>query len=131
NLARFTAQANLDTSFGTGGVVTYTGDGPTFPTAAAVAPSGDIVTTSDIVYQPDTAGSNFRYLINRFQGGGVNTASISGVVFSDDNHDGIFDAGDTRLANRKIFLDLNKNGVLNAGEPTAISNASGVYTFSN
>ena len=60
-----------------------------------------------------------------------NTASISGTVFNDGNKDGAFDAGDTVLSARKMYIDANNNGKLDSGEVTATSNASGVYTFSN
>ena len=58
------------------------------------------------------------------------TGTITGLVFSDNNKNGVYDSGDTVLSNRKIYLDANSNGKLDSGEKTAVSNASGVYTFS-
>ncbi len=61
----------------------------------------------------------------------ANKGSISGTVFNDGNKDGTFDAGDTALASRKIYIDANNNGKLDSGEVSTTSNAGGVYTFSN
>ncbi len=55
--------------------------------------------------------------------------SISGTVFNDANKNGTFDAGDTALSARKIYIDANNNGKLDSGEVSVTSNASGVYTF--
>ena len=39
--------------------------------------------------------------------------------------------GEAGLANWKLWLDLNKNGIEDANEPTATTSTSGAYTFSN
>jgi hypothetical protein len=62
-------------------------------------------------------------------GGGGNTGSISGTVFSDADKDGVLDAAETRLAGKKIYLDKNRNGVLDAGDISLLANAAGLYTF--
>ncbi len=67
-----------------------------------------------------------RFLLND---SGGSTGSISGTVFNDGNQDGVFDAGDTALAQRVIYIDANNNGKLDSGEKTADANSSGVYTF--
>ena len=59
------------------------------------------------------------------------TGSISGAVFSDDDKDGVLDTSEAKLSNRKIYIDANANGKLDTGETSAISNASGVFTFAN
>jgi sugar lactone lactonase YvrE len=55
--------------------------------------------------------------------------AISGVVFRDYNLNGLQDGNEPGLANQTVFLDLNHNATLDAGEPTAITNASGIYLF--
>ena len=55
--------------------------------------------------------------------------SISGVVYSDTDKDGVLDSGETRLGAKKMFIDADKDGVLDAGEKTATTNASGEYVF--
>ena len=56
-------------------------------------------------------------------------ASISGIVFADDNGNGTQDAGELAVSGRKFYLDKNKNGVLDAGEPTFTSGANGAFSF--
>lgn len=50
-------------------------------------------------------------------GGGNGTSSFSGV------------AVDGYLHNARAFLDLNNNGIYDAGEPTAMTNSSGSFTL--
>src|SRR5436189_1198963 len=59
----------------------------------------------------------------------ASTSSISGVVFNDTNADGVKQASEAPLASRKFFIDADRDGVLDAGEKTAVSNSAGVYTF--
>ena len=59
------------------------------------------------------------------------TGTVAGVVYNDHNVNGVQDPGDGGLANVKVFLDLNHNGVFDAGEPYVLSGASGAYAFSN
>jgi len=58
------------------------------------------------------------------------TGSIAGKVFKDANKNNSFDTGDTGLANVKIFIDKDKDGVLDAGEPTFTTSSTGDYKFS-
>jgi len=61
----------------------------------------------------------------------LSTGSISGVVFSDANGNGIQDAGEPGLSNWTVFLDANQNGTLDRGEQTATTDTSGHYAFTN
>ena len=56
------------------------------------------------------------------------TGSISGVVFDDTDADGIRQLSENPLAGETVYLDLNGNAQLDAGEPTAVSTSTG-YTF--
>src|SRR5262249_19904269 len=38
-------------------------------------------------------------------------------------------SGEPARSGQTVFLDLNKNGILDAGEPSVTTNASGAYTF--
>ena len=60
----------------------------------------------------------------------VTTGSISGKVFQDNNTNGVQNTGEPGLAGITVFLDLKKDGTLDPGDPTATTNASGLYTFS-
>lgn len=57
-------------------------------------------------------------------------ASVSGVVFNDADHDGIFDSGESGIGGRTVYLDLNNSGGFDLGETTAITAADGSYSFS-
>ena len=56
--------------------------------------------------------------------------SVTGSVFVDVNHNGVRDAGEAGLSNCAVFVDVNGNGALDAGEPSAISGADGTYAIS-
>jgi hypothetical protein len=56
--------------------------------------------------------------------------SISGVVWNDLNSDGSR-SGEPGLPGWTVFLDQNSDGTISAGEPTAVTGASGDYTLSN
>jgi hypothetical protein len=57
------------------------------------------------------------------------TALLSGTVYNDVNLDGKYDSGDLPLAGRTVYLDKNKNGRPDLGEPTTLTNAAGGYSF--
>ena len=56
---------------------------------------------------------------------------VTGTVWNDVNGNGVREAEDTGIPGWTVFADLNTNRVLDAGEPSAITDASGVYTISN
>jgi hypothetical protein len=74
------------------------------------------VTSSSVV-----TGKNF----------GNTTKSIIGKVYNDTNATGSSAAGNAGLSGFTVWLDSNKNGILNAGEKTAISNSAGMFAFDN
>ncbi len=56
-------------------------------------------------------------------------ASISGTVFNDANGDGVQQGAEAGLAGQTVYLDTNSNGVLDIGEPTALTDSAGHYSF--
>jgi hypothetical protein len=58
-------------------------------------------------------------------------ASISGTAFNDINGDGIHQTDEPGVAGWTLFLDLNNDGTLDSGDPTAVSDAQGHYSFNN
>ncbi|HEY7089798.1 MAG TPA: S8 family serine peptidase [Tepidisphaeraceae bacterium] len=58
-------------------------------------------------------------------------ATIGGTVFSDLDGNGVRGGNEPGLSNWTVYLDLNRDHSLNAGEPTAVTDGSGNYTFSN
>lgn len=57
------------------------------------------------------------------------TASIAGTVLNDANSDGVRAGPEKGLAGVKLFLDTNKNGKLDAGEKSVVSDAAGAFRF--
>ncbi|HEY7329530.1 MAG TPA: SdrD B-like domain-containing protein [Gemmataceae bacterium] len=56
-------------------------------------------------------------------------ALISGTVFVDANGNGKHDAAEPGRANQIVYLDLNKDGVLQPNEPVGITDATGAFAF--
>jgi hypothetical protein len=54
---------------------------------------------------------------------------IGGMNFEDFNGDGMFTGNDRRISGWTMFLDANNNGILNAGEASTMTDASGNYRF--
>jgi hypothetical protein len=52
---------------------------------------------------------------------------VFGKVFSDKNGDGEKNSGETWLADWSVFDDINANGIVDTDEPTARTDASGIY----
>jgi hypothetical protein len=55
--------------------------------------------------------------------------TITGRAFVDTNGDGVYDAGDTVLANTQVYVDLDGSGTLDSADVTATTDANGLYTF--
>lgn len=56
---------------------------------------------------------------------------IAGTLLHDTNGNAVKDAGEEGLVNWTVFLDLNQNASLDAGEPSQQTNAGGDYLFVN
>jgi probable HAF family extracellular repeat protein/predicted outer membrane repeat protein len=62
----------------------------------------------------------------------VNQATVvSGIVWNDRNADGVKDAVEPVLAGRTVYWDVNDNGVLDAGEASAVSGTDGSWSIRN
>jgi hypothetical protein len=57
------------------------------------------------------------------------TASIAGLVWDDVDGDGTRGAGEPGKSGVTVYLDVNDNNALDAGEPTKITAADGSYSF--
>jgi subtilase family serine protease len=64
---------------------------------------------------PDLAGGN----------------SVSGVVFTDSNGNGVQDGEETGAAGFTVYLDIYQNGMLVGADPTTTTGSDGAYTFSD
>jgi streptogramin lyase len=58
-----------------------------------------------------------------------NTGSITGTVFQDFNRNGLLSSNKPGLPGKTVFLDLNHSGTLDAGDPVAVTDANGFYSF--
>jgi len=57
--------------------------------------------------------------------------TISGTVWNDANGDGVRSPGETPLAGRPVYIDLNRDGAQAATEPVRTTDAAGAYTFTD
>jgi predicted outer membrane repeat protein len=56
---------------------------------------------------------------------------LTGTAFSDPNRNGIRDGGEGVIAGRTVYLDADDDGVLDGGESSSVTNASGNYFFND
>ena len=85
-----------------------------------------------------TAPASGQYTINVLNGvtiGGYDfgnqersDATIRGAVYVDSNHNGVRDVGERGLSGVTVFLDLNDDGTLEAGEPSLVTSVDLYYT---
>jgi hypothetical protein len=61
----------------------------------------------------------------------LQTCTATGTKFNDLNGNGARELGEPGVAGWTFFVDYNGNGTLDPGEPTAVSDASGNFTFSS
>lgn len=54
---------------------------------------------------------------------------IHGVKFDDVNGNGIRETGENGIGGTKVFIDLNRNDLLDAGEPETLTKSDGSYEF--
>ncbi len=100
----------------------------TLPVAAGtnhisiVPPTGYVLTTPAV--RPVTgAASNVTFGLHRPD------ATFTGRNFSDLNGNGVLDAGETGIGGAFVYIDLDRDGRIDIGEPRAITNADGTYTL--
>ena len=59
------------------------------------------------------------------------TGTIIGKLFNDLDNDGIHDPGESVLRGRRVWVDLNSNGVHDAQDRSAPTNGAGLYRLGN
>ncbi|MGK7918977.1 MAG: SdrD B-like domain-containing protein, partial [Trichodesmium sp.] len=60
---------------------------------------------------------------------GPGTGNISGVLFEDSDIDGIRDSDEPGISGEEVFLDGNRNSILDEGEVVSITDEFGFYSF--
>jgi hypothetical protein len=58
-------------------------------------------------------------------------SAVYGQVFQDDNRNSLQDTGETGPAGRFVFVDLNRDGKYEPGEPSAVTRGNGVFSIPN
>jgi hypothetical protein len=76
------------------------------------------------------AGTHGRGVWNISTAPAVNTGSIAGQTFQDNNGNGIFDGGEPTISGVTVYLDIDSTGTLTGPDQIAISNGTGNYIFS-
>ena len=61
----------------------------------------------------------------------IQAGALSGRVFTDAAGDGLASLAKPGVAGATVFLDLNGNGVLDPGEPTAVTGPTGLFSFAD
>jgi len=59
----------------------------------------------------------------------VTGGTLAGAVVFDANQSGVADPGERGVAGLTVFADLNDNGILDAGEASAVTDAQGRYVL--
>ncbi|MCA9185751.1 MAG: VCBS repeat-containing protein [Planctomycetales bacterium] len=73
---------------------------------------------------------DFKEVAGNLNFGNYEQITLSGVKWKDLNADGLRDAiDDLGIAGWTLFLDTDMDGVLDGGEPTAVTDATGFYQF--
>ena len=97
---------------------TISGDGSViaFDSGATKLVEGDTNDAWDVfVYKPTSSETN--------------NAEINGTVWNDVNGDGIKGDNEPTLSNWTVYLDSNKNNILDEGEVSTLSDSQGLYRF--
>src|SRR5688572_3829340 len=59
-------------------------------------------------------------------------SGVSGMVFDDVNRDGVYNGSDIPIPGRTVWVDLDNDAVLDAGEPSGVtSGTQGPNPFGN
>ena len=64
-------------------------------------------------------------------GNALDNGSITVFKFNDENLNGVFDGNETPLSGFNIYLDLNNNDILDAGDLSAFTGTNGLVVFND
>ncbi|MBN9518335.1 VCBS repeat-containing protein [bacterium] len=107
-----------------------TSDGTFTLRAAAPLPAGFALPATPPTVSLSAGGSVTRNLGLIPTGGGTTGGTVSGVVFADVvAQNGVRDAGENGVRGVTVYLDLDNDGRLDAGEPTDVTDATGAYSI--
>lgn len=130
------SDVNLNSKLDAGEVSTVTAANGTFTLVLTpgtanirqVVPTGFVQTSTNPAALTVTAGGNIPNINfgNRLPG---TTGSVEGTVFIDVNGNGVLDAGEVGIPGVTVFGDLNGNGILDAGEISTTTGVNGTFTL--
>jgi subtilisin family serine protease len=86
--------------------------------------------TADYLYK-GLRTSNVSYTISDNGNDLATTGGVSGKIWNDFDKDGTYDISEGRLAGWTVFDDVNRNGKLDSGESSAVTDSSGNYLLGN
>lgn len=72
---------------------------------------------------------SFKVINSPSTGSSSSSGSISGYLWNDTDGDGVVDSNESRTGARTVFIDTNRNGKLDAGEKSTLSDSQGNYKF--
>jgi uncharacterized protein (DUF2141 family) len=81
-------------------------------------PSNSLSQTVTLAASEKATGRNF---------GATQLSRIVGTVYNDKNADGLKQSGETALSGWTVFVDTDRDGVLDGNEPRSITDAKGNY----
>jgi len=58
-------------------------------------------------------------------------ASVKGAVYNDVNGNAKRENGEARIAKRRVFIDMDKDGIWDANEPSTLTDSKGRFAFNN
>ena len=91
--------------------------------AISIVPPAGFVLTTPAVRPVTGAANNVTFGLHRPD------TTVTGRKFADLNGNGALDAGETGIGGVFIYIDLDRDGRIDIGEPRAITNADGTYTL--
>lgn len=75
--------------------------------------------------------SNHRQLLSEPLEARMLLAGVTGTVWQDTNGNGERNQGDCGVAGVTVFMDSNRDGTLDGGERSVVTDANGQFTFPN
>ena len=108
------------------GTLTLQSDGTVILTGTHTYATGN---QSFVTHFTLTGGPSAKVTSTAVVGNAVGT--VTGMLFNDIDGNGQQDPGEGSLSGQTVFIDENHNATLDAGEPMAVTDSSGVYTITN
>ena len=116
----------VSTVTGTGGVYTFSNLNTGLYVVTETQQSGWTQTSTD----PAAIALGLGQTVADVNFGNFRNGSVSGYKWSDADMSSVLDGTEVKLAGWTIYADLNVNGVMDSGEPSAVTTTTG-YTIPN